>query len=341
MKLRFRLDKTARAGSRVSGRMCNLGCVWCHHDYFSHDGFVAISNDALVRALNRVIKAASATEAEIRIAGDGEPTLTGDELIDLVRRCTAIPQVTKVGLTTNGLRLRDMAAGLKDAGLNSVTVSLNALTHAGYARYAQRDCLTDALAGIERAHAAGLRVKLNLLFQAWNQGEIDAFEALSCRYGGMAIKVFDLIFTLPGDEALFVPLDRLEEALRPKAVSITEERLPYARRVYVLASGARFEVKIAGALNTCPVVDCPARSRCLEGCRHSIRIGLDGWMRPCGARADNIVDLFHAQTSDADIRAGLRSGGKIPAASAIADAPASASLSGAAAALEYAAALSA
>jgi molybdenum cofactor biosynthesis enzyme MoaA len=310
MTLRFRIDKTVIAGSSVTQRHCNLACVWCHHDYFSHHGFTAIGNDEYRWALNRVIEAAAPDRAEVRIAGDGEPTLTGDELPDLVAKCKAIPRVAKVALTTNGILLGHMVAALKAAGLDGVTVSLNSLTRSGYQRYSQHDSLEHVLLSIRLAHAAGLRMKINLAYTLWNQDEIPAFEELSCQHGGMPIKVFDLIPT--GDTGdLFAPLSRLEAQLKLKAETVAEQRHPYAKRVYSLRSGAVFEVKIAGRNNTCPMLACPARAICLEGCRHSARIGLDGWMHPCGVRTDNKINLFAPATTGEDICRALASGGKL------------------------------
>ncbi len=310
MSLKFRLDKTARAGSIVKQRSCNLACVWCHHDYFTHNGFTVINNADMQQLVQRVIKAATDDDAEVRIAGDGDPTMAGAELVDLVQRCKSIPQVHKVKVTTNGVLLGRLAAPLRDAGVDSVTVSLNALTRSGYMRYAQRDLLDQVLVSIEQAVAVGLHLKINLIYSAWNQDEMGQFEALSCRFNGMPIKVFDLIPTGDGSD-LFVPLDKLESALRPLAVSIFDQRNPYAKRTYRLKSGAVFEVKTAGSDNTCPMTACPARSRCLEGCRHSVRIGMDGWMRPCGVRTDNLLNLRSPSATDADIRRALASGGKL------------------------------
>jgi cyclic pyranopterin phosphate synthase len=245
----------------------------------------------------------------VRIAGDGDPTLAGDELPDLIGRCKTIPQIGRVTLTTNSILLGQMAKELKAAGLDSVTVSLNSLSRLGYQRYSGHDSLDRVLSSISVAHAAGLRLKVNLIYTRWNQDEIDAFEALSCEYDGMPIKVFDLIPT--AGENLFVPLSRVEEKLRPETADVIEQHQPYAKRTYRLKSGAVFEVKIAGSNNTCPMLNCPSRSSCLEGCRHSVRIGLDGWMRPCGVRTDNKVDLFNPATTDDSIRSALASGGKL------------------------------
>src|SRR5690554_175047 len=111
MLLRFRLDKTARSGSTVRGRVCNLDCTWCHHDYFDHGEFTAISNGQFVEITKRIIEVTGASEAIIKIAGDGEPTTVGtQELAELVKHLKTIPQVSQVKLTTNGVLLGRMSA---------------------------------------------------------------------------------------------------------------------------------------------------------------------------------------------------------------------------------------
>lgn len=312
MLLRFRLDKTARAGTLVTQRYCNIACVWCHHDYFEHNGFAAIDNDRFYAAVNRVIRAASADEAFVRLGGDGEPTTVGsEELVDIITRLRSIPQVTKVSLTTNGILLGGMAELLQSAGLSSITVSLNSLSRSGYIRYAQYDGLGTVMSSINKAIEANIRLKINVIYCKWNQHEVDDFEDLSREYGGMPIKVFDLLVQNDRDRELYLPLSQLEDKLCKKASFITEKSCPYAQRIYQLHSGAIFVVKIAGSVNTCPNLACNFRHSCLEGCRHSIRIGLDGVMRPCGVRTDNAIDLFDSNTTDDDIRAALRNGGKI------------------------------
>ena len=72
---RFRLDKTAKTGQLISGRICNLDCIWCHHDYFNHSDShrCAISNEMFADSIVRVIAAAKVEEAVVRIGGNGKP----------------------------------------------------------------------------------------------------------------------------------------------------------------------------------------------------------------------------------------------------------------------------
>ena len=68
---------------------------------------------------------------KIRLTG-GEPTLRPD-LIDIVRAVTA-SGVPDIALTTNGIRLPELAPALVDAGLRRVNVHLDTLDPARLAR---------------------------------------------------------------------------------------------------------------------------------------------------------------------------------------------------------------
>jgi cyclic pyranopterin phosphate synthase len=65
----------------------------------------------------------------VRLTG-GEPLVRRD-LDQLVRLLAAKPAIRDLAMTTNGVLLAEKAAGLKDAGLGRVTVSLDTLTANG------------------------------------------------------------------------------------------------------------------------------------------------------------------------------------------------------------------
>ena len=312
MLIRFRLDKTAKAGVWVSRRFCNIACTWCHHDYFEHDGFAAIGNADFCCAVQRVIEVSQATEAHVRLAGDGEPTLVGEpELSDLIVRLKLIRQVTKIKITTNGILLGGMVNTLRNVGVDTVTVSVNSLNHKKYEEYTGYDYLDRVISSLSKAHLAGLKLKVNTIFWRKNADELPLFDSLSSEYGGMPIKYFDLLIGSEQDRELYLPLSYLERQLVEAGATYHEEMWPYPKRVYLTPSGAVFEVKIAGTNNNCPNLHCAARKYCLEGCRHSVRIGLDGKLRPCGVRSDNTVNLLDPNTSNEHIWQALHSGGKV------------------------------
>jgi len=101
---------------------------------------------------------------KIRLTG-GEPLLRPglDKYIHGLRR---FPEIEDVALTTNGLRLAERVGELRDAGLNRVTVSLDALDPQISGAMNGRGVAPKAvLAGVEAALAAGLPVKVNMVVE--------------------------------------------------------------------------------------------------------------------------------------------------------------------------------
>jgi len=102
--------------------------------------------------------------SKLRLTG-GEPLLRRG-LPDLVARLGAIAGLDDLAMTTNGALLARHAAALRQAGLRRVTVSIDALEPALFARLSGgRGDIADVLKGIDAAAAAGLPVKLNCVIQ--------------------------------------------------------------------------------------------------------------------------------------------------------------------------------
>jgi cyclic pyranopterin phosphate synthase len=96
---------------------------------------------------------------KVRLTG-GEPLLRR-EIDSLVRRLTAIEGL-ELTLTTNGALLTRLAGPLARAGLDRITVSLDALDDATFRRMNDVEFpVSTVLAGIDAAAAAGLPVKVN------------------------------------------------------------------------------------------------------------------------------------------------------------------------------------
>ncbi len=102
--------------------------------------------------------------SKIRLTG-GEPLMRrGVE--DLVALIAAVPGVDDLAMTTNGILLNHHAEGLVAAGLNRVTVSLDALDEKVFSQMNGVGAkLERVLTGIETARRSGLPVKVNMVVQ--------------------------------------------------------------------------------------------------------------------------------------------------------------------------------
>src|SRR5215469_4250559 len=117
--------------------------------------------------------------SKVRITG-GEP-LTRRGIVDFVRQIPEIPGITSIGVSTNGTLLAreitpatTMAQALRDAGVQSVNISLDTLDAAVYSRITGRDLHTQVLNGIKAAIVAGFdQIKLNsVLMRGRNEDQL-------------------------------------------------------------------------------------------------------------------------------------------------------------------------
>ena len=150
---------------------CNLRCRYCMpEDEYTWLPRTSILTYEEVERLARVF--AGLGVSQIRLTG-GEPLLRKD-LATLVRMIAAVPGMTDVALTTNGLLLAPAADGLRTAGLQRVTVSLDTLRPERMRDFARSDRHADVLAGIAAANTAGFAaVKLNaVIVRGYNDDEV-------------------------------------------------------------------------------------------------------------------------------------------------------------------------
>jgi cyclic pyranopterin phosphate synthase len=154
---------------------CNFRCVYCMpKDVFGHDYPFLPHADLLtfeeIARLARIFKAHGIEK--IRLTG-GEPLLR-KHLERLVAMLADIGGLD-LTLTTNGALLAKKARDLKGAGLNRVTVSLDALDDAVFRAMNDVDFpVARVLEGIDAAAAAGLSpVKINMVVKrGTNEQEI-------------------------------------------------------------------------------------------------------------------------------------------------------------------------
>ena len=145
---------------------CNFRCTYCMpKEIFGRDyAFLPRTELLSFEEITRLAHLFS-TEGvtKVRLTG-GEPLLRRD-LERLVAMLAAIDGITDIALTTNGAALAAKARTLKDAGLNRVTVSLDALDDDTFA--AMNDVgfpVARVLEGIQAAADAGLTpIKVNMV----------------------------------------------------------------------------------------------------------------------------------------------------------------------------------
>ena len=146
---------------------CNFRCVYCMpKSAFGHDHAFLARNEILsyeeIHRLAGLFVAHGVTK--IRLTG-GEPLIRRD-IEKLIERLATLPGV-ELSLTTNGSMLARRAASLRNAGLNRVTVSLDAIDQDIFGRMNDVDFpVSEVLDGIAAAERAGLKpIKVNAVIK--------------------------------------------------------------------------------------------------------------------------------------------------------------------------------
>jgi GTP 3',8-cyclase len=147
---------------------CNFRCTYCMpRSVFTPDyPYLARSELLGFDEITRLANIAVGLGVEkIRLTG-GEPLLRKD-LPVLVAQLAALQNAPELTLTTNAALLAKFAQPLKDAGLNRITVSLDALEDAVFKKMNDADyAVAQVLDGIDVALKAGFEhIKVNCVVQ--------------------------------------------------------------------------------------------------------------------------------------------------------------------------------
>lgn len=139
---------------------CNLRCIYC----MPAEGVPRKKHDDLLslEAVTAIVKAAAALGIrKVRLTG-GEP-LVRKGITDLTRMIKEIPGIQSLGMTTNGILIEKFGQGLKDAGLDSMNISLDTLDPERYGKLTRLGDIRHVLAGIDEAIRLQFPVKINMV----------------------------------------------------------------------------------------------------------------------------------------------------------------------------------
>jgi GTP 3',8-cyclase len=199
---------------------CNYRCVYCRT---GNEG-AQYTELAIGDYLRMVRVFVSLGIEKVRLTG-GEPLLRSG-LVEMVEELATMRTAflrdgtptedglpLDIALTTNGHLLESLAAPLKDAGLNRVTVSMDAVDPEIFAAITRVPrSYEKVLAGVRKAQEVGLGpVKVNcVLLRGFNDGQIEKFAEFS-RSEGVIVRFIE-----------FMPLEE-DRSWRPETVVRMDE----------------------------------------------------------------------------------------------------------------------
>ncbi|WP_421101783.1 GTP 3',8-cyclase MoaA [Sporosarcina psychrophila] len=146
---------------------CNFRCAYCMPKEVFGDDYVFLPKNELLsfEEIERFAKLfALLGVKKLRLTG-GEPLMRRD-LPKLVEKLMKIEGIEDIGLTTNGVLLKQYAQPLYDAGLRRLNMSLDALNPETFGKLNGRGIKPELiLANIDHAQKIGFEIKVNMVVQ--------------------------------------------------------------------------------------------------------------------------------------------------------------------------------
>ena len=132
----LRVSLTDRCSLRCSYCMPNDFAAWIpHDDQLTTEELLTVIEVGVSQGIN-----------EVRLTG-GEPLLRPD-IVEIVGRIASIENAPELTLTTNGLKLAELAQALVKAGLTRINVSLDTLSRERFKKLTFRDRFDDVITAL-------------------------------------------------------------------------------------------------------------------------------------------------------------------------------------------------
>ena len=160
---------------------CNFRCVYCmpeqgmqwlpKAEILSYEEIAEVVRQLAPLGLRR-----------LRITG-GEPTIR-PQIHELIRMLRAVPEIEDIALSTNGVRLPEIAGLLRESGLDRINMSVDSLRPERIARIARRNLGFAPVRSAAAAEEAGLApIKLNVVvMRGVNDDEIEELARLTIEH---------------------------------------------------------------------------------------------------------------------------------------------------------------
>jgi cyclic pyranopterin phosphate synthase len=276
---------------------CNYKCVYCRTGEVGAQ-YPELDIEEYLRLI-RLFVGAGITK--VRLTG-GEPLLRRG-LVEMVKELAGMRTVSgdplDLALTTNGHLLAALAGPLKAAGLNRVTVSMDAVDAPTFERITRvPGSFQKVLAGIRAARAAGLTpLKINcVLLRGFNDDQVEAF-AHFAREEDVVVRFIEFMPLEEGrlwSPEIVVPLAEIVERIGrvlPLVELALREPSETARR-YTFSDG----IGEIGIIAPVTQAFCGACSR--------IRLTSDGKIRTClfSQVEHDLYGRMRAGETDAELR---------------------------------------
>jgi cyclic pyranopterin phosphate synthase len=275
---------------------CNLRCVYC----MPERGMVFRPQPHLLQddELLRLVRIAAGVGFDrVRLTG-GEPTVRPN-LISIVEGIGRIPGIQEIAMTTNALKLEQLAEPLAKVGLKRINISIDSLDAERFQKITRYGQLEQVWRGIAAAERAGLNpIKLNaVIVRGYNEDDIvDLAQLTLDRAWDMRfIEIMPLGSIADFQIETVVPVDEMKSRI--------ESALGALEPVEWDGHNPARPYRLRGGRGTVGFISSVTEPFC-AGCER-MRLSADGHLRLCLLRDDE-VDLLtplRAGASDEELSA--------------------------------------
>ncbi|HVN07292.1 MAG TPA: GTP 3',8-cyclase MoaA [Bryobacteraceae bacterium] len=279
---------------------CNVRCFYCMPE--AGVKFVEREEILAYEEIERFVRIAVGLGIDkVRVTG-GEPLVRRD-VPRLVAGLAAIPGITDLALTTNGVTLGELAGPLYDAGLRRLNVHLDTLDRERFRQITRRDDLDKVLEGLGVAQRMGFGpIKLNAV-AVKNLVEPDVVPlARFGRENGYEVRFIE-----------FMPLDAQHLWDRGKVLLADDIIAMLSREIAPLVPipdadprAPALEYQFADGIGRVGFIASVSRPFCLNCNR--LRLTADGKLRYClfAIEEDDVKSMLRGGASDDEIAALVR-----------------------------------
>lgn len=277
---------------------CNLHCVYCTPE---GEGYSENLEERMTREEIKEIITESVNVGFTHFKFTGGEPLLREDTVEIIRDTKKIPGVKEVQMVTNGTLLERTAEKLKDAGLDVITISIDAAHSAVYKRI-RGGKLQTVVSGLQKCKDVGLPVRINSVLMKSNFDQIQPLIDLA-HEAGASLKFLDVMDLQREDDSFqfwreqFLPFNVLRDRLTelggeligyenaPGGIGapLIEYRMPNGLQVVIKDSmeGTYY----ADYCKECQFYPC-------QDALISLRVTHDGNLKMCLIRNDNLLDTL-------------------------------------------------
>lgn len=276
---------------------CNLSCIYCRpggEGYYDHID-VRLSTEEIAKI---ILECARVGFTHIKLTG-GEPLLRND-LTAIIIAAKQTHGIQEIQMVTNGTLLRGRVKELKTAGLDWITISLDA-ADPGIFWDIRKVSLSIIAEAINECTKSDLPVRINMVVMKSNFDQVEPMIKFASDLG-CTLKLLDL-FYLDTAESFsfwtreFLDFGRVREkllALSAKYIGLEEAPggIGAPLSEYTMPNGLQVVVKDStqGTYYHASCKDC--RNYPCQDALISVRVTHDGCLKRCLVRNDNLVPLL-------------------------------------------------